>query len=106
MFYNGAMANEDKPKQDYSTGLKTLSSPVPGPAKGPENEKPRRTISQKTCPKCPGSPTMNAARVIGIIPAMNDERFTNIEKISKTGGFPVQVYECPQCHLVELYRPE
>jgi hypothetical protein len=49
---------------------------------------------------------MNAAHVIGIIPAMKDERFVNVKKISETAGFPVQVYECPQCRLVELYRLE
>jgi hypothetical protein len=49
---------------------------------------------------------MNAAPVVAVIPAMNDERFGNVEKISKAAGFPVQVYECPQCHLVEFYRPE
>ncbi len=98
----------DKP--DVTAGLKALSGPVPGdvpsPINEPENEKPRDTIAQKTCPKCPGSPAMSATAVIGIIPAMNDERFGNIEKISRTAGFPVRVYECPQCHLVELYRQE
>jgi hypothetical protein len=99
------MANEDKPKQDYSSGLQALSSPVPDAAKEPGNEKARGTMAQKTCPKCPGSPVMNAAPVIVVIPAMNDERFVNVKKISETAGLPVEAYECPLCHLVELYRP-
>jgi hypothetical protein len=99
------MANADKPKQEYLAGLKALEASIPDTAKLPETEE-GGIIMQKTCPKCPGSPEMSAARYIAIIPAMNDENFVGVEKISKTGGFPVQAYECPRCHFVELYRAE
>jgi hypothetical protein len=56
-------------------------------------------MPDKTCPKCPNSPVMNATPVVSIIPAMSDERFVNVKC-----GLPIQAYECPQCHLVELYR--
>jgi hypothetical protein len=62
-------------------------------------------MQKRTCPKCPDSPEMNASPVIAIIPAMIDENFINVKKISDRGGLPVQAYECPECHLVELYRP-
>ena|ERR1700731_649480 len=99
------MANENNPKQDNSAGLEALLSPTPDPAKESENEKTRGTMAQKTCPKCPGSPVMNAVPVIVAIPAMIDERFVNVEKISRAAGLPLQAYECSQCHLVEFYRP-
>jgi hypothetical protein len=61
-------------------------------------------MADKTCPKCPNSPVMNKAPVIAIIPAMLDDRFPNVKKISDSSGSPVQLYECPHCHLVELYH--
>lgn len=61
-------------------------------------------MPDKICPKCPGSPVMTAGKIMAIIPGMNDERFVNVEAISEKGGYPVQVYECPRCHLVELYH--
>jgi hypothetical protein len=100
---------EEKPKPDTLGGANALlATTAPQPTEKSDAEKrPDHSVKrQKTCPKCPGSPAMNVTAVIGIIPAMNDDRFPNIEKISRTSGFPVQVYECPQCHLVELYRPE
>ena len=49
---------------------------------------------------------MTAGPFVAVIPGLNDERFTNVESISKKGGYPVRVYECPNCHLVELYHED
>ena len=57
---------------------------------------------EKTCPKCPNSPAMKRMNVLGIIPAMLDDRFTS-QTVGKN-GYQVQVHECPNCHLVELYH--
>jgi hypothetical protein len=57
----------------------------------------------KTCPKCEGAPAMTASAVVGIIPAKNEEVLTP-KVVNEACGFPVRAYECPQCHLVELYR--
>jgi hypothetical protein len=54
----------------------------------------------KTCPKCPDSPTMTKTDRVFIIPQLGDKG----EAISSHLGASVQVYECPNCHLVELYH--
>lgn len=60
-------------------------------------------MEYKTCPKCLDSPTMKAVPVIGMIPARSGGELSP-KVINDACGFPVQVYECPSCHLVELYR--
>jgi hypothetical protein len=60
-------------------------------------------MADKTCPKCPNSPVMRVAPVVGIIPAKSDE-VLSAKVINDACGLPVQAYECPNCHLVELYR--
>jgi len=60
-------------------------------------------MEDKTCPKCPGSPSMRAVPVVGMIPARKGAELS-AKIINDACGFPVQVYECPTCHLVELYR--
>jgi hypothetical protein len=41
--------------------------------------------------------------VVGIIPARrNGELSTKV--VNDACGFPIRAYECPNCHLVELYR--
>jgi hypothetical protein len=60
-------------------------------------------MADKTCPKCPDAPVMKTAPVVSIIPAMRDERFST-KVINDACGLAVQAYECPHCHLVELYR--
>lgn len=57
----------------------------------------------KTCPKCPSSPEMVKNDKPFIIPALVD---SGEAPISNRLGGPVQIYECPQCHLVELYHLE
>lgn len=46
---------------------------------------------------------MTAAPVPSIIPAKREESLS-AKVVNELCGFPVQVYECPNCHLVELYR--
>jgi len=57
----------------------------------------------KTCPKCPNSPPMTRTDCVFIIPQLGDKKG---EPISSRLGAPVQAYECPRCHLVELYHIE
>lgn len=61
-------------------------------------------MAAKTCPKCPNSPIMTATKIVAIIPFMVNERFVNIKPVSETAGYPVQLYVCPQCRLIELYQ--
>jgi hypothetical protein len=49
---------------------------------------------------------MTAGKIVAIIPGMNDEHFVNVKAVSETGGYPVRVYECPRCHLIELYHED
>ncbi|MGB9510716.1 MAG: hypothetical protein WBU20_03450 [Candidatus Acidiferrum sp.] len=60
-------------------------------------------MAEKTCPKCAGAPVMKAAPVAGMIPA-KDAHTLSTKVINEACGFPVRAYECPHCHLVELYR--
>jgi hypothetical protein len=60
-------------------------------------------VAKKTCPKCAGAPVMEASPVAGIIPARNEVELT-ARVVNEACGFPVRAYECPKCHLVELYR--
>ncbi len=53
----------------------------------------------KTCPKCPNSQMKEVTVADGVIPAI-----TSDSKISETDCFPVVLFECPRCHLVEIYR--
>jgi hypothetical protein len=63
-------------------------------------------MADKTCPKCPNSPVMHAAPSLTVIPGMLDERFPSFKKINDKCGLAVRAYECPSCHLVELYREQ
>ncbi len=59
--------------------------------------------SKKTCPKCASFPRMDKMDDMKtVIPAVAGDR--NGLMISPTIGVPVEVYRCPQCHLVELYE--
>jgi hypothetical protein len=58
---------------------------------------------EKTCPKCADAPVMKPAPVVGMIPAKRDSELS-AKIIGDACGFPVRAYECPKCHLVELYR--
>lgn len=60
-------------------------------------------MPEKTCPKCVDAPVMQAAPVVGMIPARQTAELS-AKIISDACGFPVRAYECPKCHLVELYR--
>jgi hypothetical protein len=60
-------------------------------------------MAEKTCPKCPNAPAMNASAVLGIIPAKLEETLS-AEIINDKCGLTVRAYECPHCHLIELYR--
>jgi hypothetical protein len=62
-------------------------------------------IAEKTCPKCPNSPTMIRTDRFFMIPAMAESKAAKAP-ISDRMGAPVQIYECPHCHLVELYHRE
>jgi predicted RNA-binding Zn-ribbon protein involved in translation (DUF1610 family) len=63
-------------------------------------------MEDKKCPKCPNSPVMRKAQRTGAIPVLLDERFsTGSGKIyGDKAAITVAAYECPDCHLVELYR--
>ena len=39
---------------------------------------------EKTCPKCPNAPPMKLMNVLGVIPAMLDDRFTS-QTVGKNG---------------------
>jgi hypothetical protein len=60
-------------------------------------------MPEKTCPKCVDAPVMKPAPVLGMIPARQAGELSS-KIISDACGFPVRAYECPKCHLVELYR--
>jgi hypothetical protein len=60
-------------------------------------------MAMKTCPKCPGGPEMQASPVVGIIPARRNGELSP-KVVNDACGFPIRAYECPNCHLVELYR--
>lgn len=60
-------------------------------------------MADKTCPKCADAPVMKPAPVVGMIPAKQTGELS-LKIISDACGFPVRAYECPKCHLVELYR--
>jgi hypothetical protein len=57
----------------------------------------------KTCPKCADAPVMQASPVVGIIPARRNGELS-AKVVNDACGFPIRAYECPNCHLVELYR--
>lgn len=61
-------------------------------------------MADKTCPKCPNSIKMNVAEITAIIPYMVKAPFPEVKPISETAGYPVQIYVCPQCRLIELYQ--
>lgn len=59
--------------------------------------------SEKTCPKCASFPRLD--KMDGMktaIPAIAGDETGSI--ISGKIGLRVEVYRCPQCHLVELYE--
>ena len=58
--------------------------------------------TEKTCPKCLNPPPMTKTEHVFMIPQLSE----NMEgaPISSRLGAPVQAYECPNCHLVELYH--
>jgi ribosomal protein L40E len=60
-------------------------------------------MAEKICPKCADRPVMLASRVAGITPARNEVELT-AKVIHDACGLPMRAYECPKCHLVELYR--
>ena len=62
-------------------------------------------MAEKTCPKCAGAPVMEKSAVVGIIPAKSGSELT-AKVVNEACGLPVLAYECPKCHLVELYREE
>ena len=59
-------------------------------------------MENKQCPKCPDS-IMIAADYIGVVPAQLDQKY-GTQTVSSNDGIPVAMYECPNCHLVELYH--
>jgi len=60
-------------------------------------------MAEKTCPKCADAPVTKAAPVVGMIPAKQGAELSP-KVINDACGFPVRAYECPKCHLVELYH--
>lgn len=60
-------------------------------------------MAVKTCPKCSDAPVMQASPVVGIIPARRTGELS-AKVVNDACGFPIRAYECPHCHLVELYR--
>jgi hypothetical protein len=62
-------------------------------------------MPEKHCPKCADRPVMKASTVAGIIPAWKNEELSP-KVVNDACGFPVRAYECPSCHLVELYRED
>lgn len=59
--------------------------------------------SEKVCPKCPNSPPMMKNTGPFMIPALSQNKKP---PISDRMGAPVQIYECPNCHLIELYHDQ
>jgi hypothetical protein len=57
--------------------------------------------AEKTCPKCPNSPSMNKLDRKSILPDL-----TLKAEISEKSGIYLQAYECPHCKLVEFYHIE
>lgn len=57
----------------------------------------------KTCPKCADAPVMQPSPVVGIIPARSNVGLST-KVVNEACGFAIRPYECPKCHLVELYR--
>ena len=60
-------------------------------------------MADKKCPRCPDS-IMDGKKIVAIVPFMMNEKFVNVKVVSDSGGYPVQVYICPNCRLVELYQ--
>jgi hypothetical protein len=60
-------------------------------------------MPEKTCPKCPNSPAMKESTRLGFISALSPDGKVAGPTEPKL-GFPVSVYECLHCHLVELYH--
>jgi hypothetical protein len=60
-------------------------------------------MAVKTCPKCADAPVMLVSPVVGIIPARRNGELS-AKVVNDACGFPIRAYECPNCHLVELYR--
>jgi hypothetical protein len=60
-------------------------------------------MDDKTCPKCPNSPPMKKASHLGLVSAvLAGERIAGPSE--PKSGFPLAIYECPHCHLIEFYR--
>jgi hypothetical protein len=58
--------------------------------------------AEKTCPKCPNSTQMRKIERRGFIfSVLPNEKISGPDEAKE--GFPVNLYECPQCRLVELY---
>jgi hypothetical protein len=63
--------------------------------------------NSKICPKCSGSTPMREAGIIVFLPALRDEKYNRQDgAFSQKAGIPACPYECPKCHLVELYHEE
>jgi hypothetical protein len=62
-------------------------------------------MADKTCPKCPNSLPMNKSSRPAFIPALLPGQ-TVAGPSDPKPAFPVLIYECPHCHLVELYHEE
>lgn len=65
---------------------------------------------EKKCPKCPNSPVMTRTDRVLVIPNLTRKSDANLA-VNLRDGAPVEAYECPSCHLIELYhvdmnRPE
>jgi hypothetical protein len=59
--------------------------------------------SDKTCSKCPNSPAMKRMEQKGFIQVLLPGGKVASPSEPKP-GFPVSIYECSQCHLVEFYH--
>jgi predicted nucleic-acid-binding Zn-ribbon protein len=57
--------------------------------------------NEKTCPKCPNSPTMNKLDRKSIVPDL-----TRLMLMRSNVWIYLQAFECPNCKLVEFYRIE
>ena len=58
-------------------------------------------MTGKTCPKCPKSPPMTQIKKPGFIFAVFGQEISGPSEAKQ--GFPVYLYQCPDCHLIELY---
>lgn len=60
---------------------------------------------QKKCPKC--TSTMHKSEFTVFIHAMGDEKHGTSGTLTyPKAGVPLEMHECPSCHLVEFYHEE